>query len=187
MGVIVVTGTPGAGKSTVLQGALQKLGGECRVVNYGDEMLSAAARKKLVKHRDELRKLPPSVQKKIQRLAAGSIAAKAKKGKIVVDTHCLIKTSKGYLPGLPAWVLEKLMPEEIILIEADSEEIAGRRASDATRVRDAEMVEAIEEHQQMNRAAAAAYATLTGAAVRIIKNTNGKLEEAVEAMVAAIR
>lgn len=187
MGVIVVTGTPGAGKTSVLQGALQKLGSEYKVVNYGDEMLSVAIKKKIVKHRDELRKQPPAVQKKIQKQAAQSIAAKAKKAKVIVDTHCLIKTSRGYLPGLPAWVLQKLMPEEIILIEADSNEIAQRRASDATRVRDADPIGEIEEHQQMNRAIACSYAMLTGATVRLIKNNNGKLEEAVEAMVSAMR
>lgn len=182
MKVVVVTGAPGVGKTTVLNGVLEKLKGEFKLVNYGDEMVEVAK-----KNRDELRSQPPGVQKKIQKAAAKRIAGKAKKTPTIVDTHCSIKTSKGYLPGLPLWVLEELHPDMIILIEADSDEILGRRANDETRARDADYAAEIEEHQEMNRSIAMAYAALTGATVKIIKNRNNKLEEAVQEMVNALR
>jgi len=187
MRVIIVAGAPGAGKTTVLNGVLEELAGVFEIINYGDEMLEVAKRNGVVESRDEIRKQPPEVQKKIQRAAAESIAKKAKKTSVIVDTHCLIKTSKGYLAGLPIWVLEKLNPSMIVLIEADPEEISGRRISDITRARDKEYIAEIEEHQQMNRAIAAAYAMITGATVKIVKNNNNKLEKAIEEMRNALR
>jgi len=69
-----------------------------------------------------------------------------------------------------------------VLIEADPEEIFMRRISDKTRSRDMETLKEIDLHQQMNRAAAIAYATLTGATVKIIENHNNRLENAVQEM-----
>lgn len=177
MGVVVVTGTPGVGKSTVLKAALELAPGSFVVVNYGDIMLDAA-RAAGVRNRDELRGLPVEEQRRIQRRAAEEIAGRAGDGSIVVDTHCAVKTPAGYLPGLPAWVLEALKPEKLVLIEAEPWEIADRRMRDRSRVRDADVVAEIEEHQQVNRAMAAAYAALTGAVVKIIKNRDDKLLEA---------
>ncbi len=180
--IVVVTGTPGAGKTTVLNKALEKVK-DYVVVNYGDVMLEVAKSEGLVEHRDEMRKLPLETQRRIQKTAARKIAEMAKEKKIIVDTHCSIKTPKGYLPGLPKWVLEELKPDIIVLIEAYPEEIAGRRASDETRIRDAESVEKIKEHQEMNRAIAMAYAMFTGATVKIVENHDNKLEEAVDDLI----
>jgi len=74
------------------------------------------------------------------------------------------------------------MPDQFILIEADGDEILMRRISDVTRSRDTERLEAINLHQEMNRATAMAYAVYTGATVKIIPNHNQRLEEAVEMM-----
>ncbi len=186
MGVIVVTGTPGAGKSTVLQGALQKTK-DYSLINYGDEMFAYAKKAGIVQHRDELRKQTPETQKKIQKMAARRIARAAKKSRMIVDTHCTIKTSEGYLPGLPVWVCEELRPDKIILVEADPGEIISRRKGDTTRQRDAEEASAIQEQQDMNRAAAISYSILSGAVVKIVKNRDNGLAEAIEAMVKALR
>jgi adenylate kinase len=187
MKVVVVTGTPGAGKTTVLNRAIKRLNKEFEVVNYGDAMFEVAEKKEIVKHRDELRKQPPEIQKEIQRLAAEKIAKKAKERQVIVDTHCSIKTPTGYLPGLPKWVLEELNPDVIVLIEADPEEILGRRIKDTTRVRDVEYVAEIKEHQEINRATAMAYAVFTGATVKIVKNHNNELDKAIEDLVAVLR
>lgn len=69
-----------------------------------------------------------------------------------------------------------------VLVEADPEEIFTRRISDTSRNRDMESLQEIDLHQQMNRAAAMAYATLTGATVKIVKNHNNQLESAVSEM-----
>ncbi len=180
MKVVVVAGIPGSGSTTVLKHALEDL--DYINVNYGDVMLEIARSEGLVEDRDQLRRLSPEKQKRIQKAAAKNIRERSKETNIIVDTHCTIKTPTGFLPGLPQWVLEELQPDMFILVEADPEEIFMRRISDKTRTRDMEMLKEINLHQQMNRAAAMAYATLTGATVKIIENHNSRLENAVQEM-----
>lgn len=180
MKVVVVAGIPGSGSTTVLENTLKEL--DYLNVNYGDVMLEIAVEKGLVENRDQMRTLPPEVQKDIQRAAAKSIRERSLENNIIVDTHCTIKTPAGFLPGLPVWVLEELEPDMFVLVEADAEEIFTRRISDKTRDRDVESLQEIDLHHQMNRAAAMAYATLTGATVKIVKNHNNQLESAVSEM-----
>ena len=184
--IAVVTGMPGVGKTTVLNKALEKLN-TYEIVNFGDEMLKVAIKKNLVRNRDEIRKLDTELQREIQKLAAKSIAEKGKEKNIIVDTHCSIKTPRGYLPGLPIWVLEELKPEVIVIIDTDAEEIASRRAEDETRDRDVEKIEEIREQQNVNIAMAAAYAVLTGATVAFVENRRGEVEKAAEKLAALLR
>ena len=181
MGAIIVTGIPGVGKTTVMDAAASKAG--ARIVVYGTEMFKVAQERGLVKHRDDMRRLDPAVQKDVQMAAAEGMAAM---GDIIVDTHCTIKTAKGYLPGLPAWVLERLKPTTIVLVEADPAEIKGRRDADATRNRDADSLQAIADHQAHNRRFAAAYAVLTGATVHTVYNHDGKVDEAIAQVIPVV-
>lgn len=188
--LIVVTGVPGVGKSTVIAEALEKLrvaGLSYELVNYGDVMLELARRGAGVCDRDEMRKLPANVYRDIQRRAAEQIAQMAKRKLVLLDTHCSIKKPEGYLPGLPRWVLEGIKPESILIIEAPPEEVISRRTKDIARRRDQELIAEVTEHQQLNRAIAMAYAAIVGATVRIIKNRDGRLSEAVGEMVEALR
>ncbi|HJQ93952.1 MAG TPA: adenylate kinase [Candidatus Thermoplasmatota archaeon] len=175
MGAIIVTGIPGVGKTTVMEAAAKAQ--NLRIAVFGSVMFEVAQAEGLAKTRDDMRKLPPDMQKSIQREAAVRIAAM---GKVIVDTHCTVKTPKGYLPGLPAWVLEALKPATIVLVEAGDEEISKRRANDSSRKRDDDSVAAIAEHQEYNRRFAAAYATLTGATVCTVRNADGKVEQAMK-------
>ncbi|HWG90334.1 MAG TPA: adenylate kinase [Candidatus Thermoplasmatota archaeon] len=181
MGAVVITGVPGVGKSTVINLAKQHTGYE--VVVYGDEMIKVAVAQGLAKDRDEMRRLDPVVQRRIQEAAAESIAAR---GDVIVDTHCTIKTPKGYLPGLPEWVARKLKLKQIILVEATPDEIHHRRAEDKTRNRDADSPDLIAEHQAMNRAMAMSVAVLTGATVHIVRNNEGRQDEAKNAVLKAL-
>ncbi len=188
--VVVVTGVPGAGKSTVVQEALKQLkaqGVEYEFINYGDVMLELMREREGVTGRDDMRKVSTGPYREIQREAGRRIARAAKRKSVLVDTHCLIKKPEGYYPGLPRWVLEELNPESIVIIEAIPEEVARRRIKDVARKRDKELLEEVVEHQLLNRATATTYAALTGATVRIIHNRNGKLSEAVKEMVEVLR
>jgi len=175
MGVIVVTGIPGVGKTTVMQKAAE--GMDIQFVTFGTVMIDIAKQLGLVKDRDEMRKLSLDQQKQLQIKTAEKIG---KMKNVIVDTHCTVKTPKGYMPGLPEWVLRKLNPTSIVIVEADPKEIYDRRAKDTSRSRDPDSVEKIAEHQMINRAAAMAYATLTGATVKIVFNHDNKLDEAVK-------
>ncbi|MHA1480751.1 MAG: adenylate kinase [Candidatus Thorarchaeota archaeon] len=183
---VIVTGIPGVGKTTVINTAVDKVkadhGEDVLVLNFGTAMFEVASKAGHVKNRDEMRKMPTSLQRENQRLAGEAIAEKAKTARVIVDTHTLIQTNNGFLIGLPEWVIRAISPKTIVLVEADPEKIALRRTDDATRTRDAQMIDDIEIHQQMGRAAAVAGGTLTGATVRIIKNRQGMVEEAAAAL-----
>ncbi|HEC94944.1 MAG TPA: adenylate kinase, partial [Thermoplasmatales archaeon] len=118
--------------------------------------------------------------KKQKELQIKTAEAVAEMGDVIVDTHCTIKTPQGYMPGLPEWVIKRLNPKTIVVVEADPEEIFNRRARDATRKRDPDTVEEIAEHQQINRAAVMAYAALSGATVKIVFNHDNALDDAVK-------
>jgi adenylate kinase len=175
LGIIVVTGIPGVGKTTVMKKAAE--GMDINFVTFGTIMIEIAQEMKLVKDRDEMRKLTLEQQKKLQIKTAERIA---KMKNVILDTHCTVKTPKGYMPGLPEWVVKKINPTAIVLVEADPEEIYNRRAGDKTRNRDPDTKEQINEHQMMNRAAAMAYAALTGATVKIVFNHDNAIDEAVK-------
>ncbi len=109
----VVTGVPGVGKTSVMEGIAREKG--IRIVNFGTVMLEIAKSKGLVEDRDQIRKLPVEVQRDIQQKAGQKIF---EMGNALIDTHCTIKTPGGYYPGLPEWVLKTLKPNRIVLVEA---------------------------------------------------------------------
>ncbi|MBN2066111.1 MAG: adenylate kinase [Candidatus Thermoplasmatota archaeon] len=175
MGVIVVTGIPGVGKTTVMKKAAE--GMDIQFVTFGTVMIEIAKELGLVKDRDGMRKLTLKQQKDLQIKSAEKVASM---GNVILDTHCTIKTPKGYMPGLPERVIKKLHPTTIVVVEADPQEIYDRRAKDPTRKRDPDDIEQIVEHQQINRAAAMAYAALSGATVKIVFNHDDAIDDAVQ-------
>ena len=175
MGVIVVTGIPGVGKTTVMKKAADGI--DIAFVTMGTVMYEIAKDEGIVQDRDDMRKLSLKNQKDLQIKSAEKVGSM---GNVILDTHCTIKTPKGYMPGLPEWVVKKINPTAIVLVEADPEEIYNRRANDKTRNRDPDTEEQINEHQMMNRAAAMAYAALTGSTVKIVFNHDNKLADAVK-------
>jgi len=207
MTLVVVTGMPGAGSSTVVKEGLKRCGERCgegereraggfTPLNYGDVMFEAAKEEGLVESRDEMRRLPGEKQREIQLLACHKIAELERGGKrkgggksknIIIDTHCTVKTRFGYLPGLPERVLRVLKPDLFVLVEAEPAEISRRRQTDKTRQRDVEAEKSIEEHQFMNRAVSMAYACLTSASVKIIENHQDELERAAEEFSALLK
>jgi adenylate kinase len=181
MALVIVMGLPGAGKSTVLS-AVKKTG--WKLVNWGDMQFSIAQQAGLVSNRDELRKLAPEQQKKVQQEVGKGLSGM--KGNVVLDTHCSISTPKGYLPGLPLSILSKLSVSQLVLITAPISEIMSRRKSDATRIRDSDAESSLREHDDMNRFFLASYAMATGSPARIIINSQGKVEEAQKELLALL-
>ncbi|SVB00993.1 uncharacterized protein METZ01_LOCUS153847 [marine metagenome] len=170
MGIVIVTGVPGVGKSTVMSSA-EEFG--YSIVNFGTTMFEEA-KKEGVSSRDDMRKLPVDVQKRLQRQAGEKIG---QMNNVIVDTHASIRTSSGYLPGLPEWTVKSIMPNIIVLVEALPEEIGNRRSKDTTRLRDSDDIGL---HQRINREYAIAAAFMTGATVSFVHNNDNKIDEAVE-------
>ncbi|MHA2117028.1 MAG: AAA family ATPase, partial [Candidatus Thorarchaeota archaeon] len=117
--VVIVTGIPGVGKTTVINTAVEQIkkkhGEEVLILTIGTEMFNVAVKAGHVKDRDELRKLPTYLQREIQRKAGEVIAEKAKSAKAIVDTHTLIQTKNGYLIGLPEWVVNAIKPKTVVM------------------------------------------------------------------------
>ena len=174
--MIIVMGLPGAGKTTVLNGAVSGL--DLKVLNYGDLMFEIAKRDKVVKDRDEMRNLPLKKQKAIQDEAASKLSEM--QGKVVLDTHCSIHTPTGYMPGLPYEQLRKLKVDYPVFVSAPAKDILGRRQRDTTRKRDVVSIEDIERDISVNISYLCAYSALSGAAASIIMNSDGRLDEAVD-------
>jgi adenylate kinase len=168
--MIIAMGLPGAGKSTVLKGVES----DYELVNFGDLMLEIEKEKFGVKDRDEMRTLPIEKQNEAQRLVYEKLSKMD--GKVILDTHCSINTPKGFFPGVPFDYLKMLKVDAMVLITADVEEVAQRRAEDPTRKRDADDIAL---HDSMNRAYLAAYSAFTGAPAVVIFNRQNRLEEAV--------
>ena len=184
MKLVVLTGIPGSGSTTLLGKALEKV--DYVHLNYGDIMTEIAIEEKIVEDRDSLRKLPAETQKEIQAKAAKRIKERSESENVIVDTHCTINTPAGFLPGLPNWVLEQLQPDLFILIEAYPDEIIYRRLNDDSRERDVQKAKDIQLHQEMNRAASMAYATLTGATVKILSNHDNHIDSSVRKLIDAL-
>lgn len=174
---VIITGVPGVGKTTVVNEALKKLkeqGIEYQSINFGTFMFEVARAENIVQDRDQMRTLDRAVQKTLQQRAGQAIAKLS--GNVLIDTHASVKTPKGYLAGLPEWVLREIMPDIIVLVETDDDQILMRRLTDETRARDKEGSRSIAEHQQFNRSIAAAYAMMTGCTIRMITNADFLLE-----------
>ncbi|MEM3736762.1 MAG: adenylate kinase [Candidatus Bathyarchaeia archaeon] len=185
---IIIVGIPGVGKTTVIE-EFRRLaeddGLKCRVMNFGSVMLEIA--KDIIKDRDEIRKASMDIQHQLQRKAAETIAQEGSDGIIIVDTHVLIETNSGYLPGIPYHVLQGLKPDMIALVEASPEEILFRRSNDKTRRRDSLSAEEVKEHLQLSRAMVSTCATLAGIPFGILVNKTGCQREAAAQLLEMVK
>jgi adenylate kinase len=185
---VIITGVPGVGKTTVINEALKNLkteGVEYQSINFGSFMFEVAKKDNIVRDRDQMRTLDRAVQKRLQQRAAQAIAQVS--GNVLIDTHASVKTPKGYLAGLPEWVLREIMPDIIVLVETDNDQILMRRLTDETRSRDKEGSRSIAEHQEFNRSIAAAYAMMTGCTIRMITNADFLLDRSVSELTDILR
>ena len=111
MSVVIVTGVPGVGKSTVMAAA-EEYG--YKIVNFGTTMFEEA-QKEGVNDRDDMRKLAIEDQQRLQKQAGEKIS---QMGDVVVDTHASILTPSGYMPGLPEWTARALFVYERLIFSS---------------------------------------------------------------------
>ncbi len=174
--IAVVVGVPGVGKSTVVEEARKHV--DIPVYNYGDFFVKAAKELYGIEDRDEIRKKLTADQYKALHERASDMVKEVAREPIILDTHALIALETGYMPGFPKFVLEKLPISLFIVVEADPEEIRGRRERDRGRRRGSGPEADVETHQMLNRVAVVSYAIEKGSSVFIVKNEEGKAEEA---------
>jgi adenylate kinase len=192
--LVVMTGVPGVGKSTVVKKAFEKakkngVKVDYEFVNFGDVMLETAESAGLVAHRDEMRQLPVEKQHEIQKKSAAQIRRMADEGNVILDTHASIETPRGFIPGMPEWVLRELKPDVIVVLESRPQDVNKFRKKDIGddfRRREVDNLESIERHQSVNRSIAVAYSVLTGTPIKIIWKPEGTLPQAAQELLGVL-
>jgi len=179
--VVIVVGVSGVGKTTVLK-ELEKFARSknvnISVINVGTMMLEVAKSKNIANDRDKIRSLSIETQKELRKVSYATIAKIINTSELVViDTHYLVKTSKGYLIGLPKEFLDLLCPSSFVILEAPPEEIVERRRMDKDRVREEASLEEIELEQSITRYSVFTLAALYNANVLRIINNRGEQRE----------
>lgn len=188
--LVLITGTPGVGKTSVLNKLVKEAEKEkiaLKIVNFGTTMNTLLESSGKNIHRDELRKQNFGKQKTVQLEAAKLISKMKNDYVLVVDTHMFIRTSVGAFPGLPEYVIKELDPSMLVLIEANPEDITKRREKDQSRKRDTQTFQDINFDLEWGRKTAAACAIMTGAPVSIIKNEEGSPDKAVKQILDMIK
>lgn len=187
--VVIVTGVPGVGKTTVLNFLAEKARAKSlkvEIVNFGSFMLDYAVKQGIIEDRDKIRTLPLRKQLDLQAKAAKAIIEYAterlgSEGYLLIDTHALVRTVAGYWPGLPKHVIDELLPDMIAVIEAPPEIVAARQERDKTRYRaDFGGVRGVTRLMEYARAASFASAVFYASTVAIVENPEGRAEEAAE-------
>lgn len=184
---VVVVGIPGVGKTTLINKIVELIKNNdksVKVTNYGTIMFEVA-KENGINDRDELRKLPISEQKELQKNAAEKLS-KTESDVVIIDTHAFIRTPEGFNPGLPYHVLQIIQPSHFILVTAKTEEIYNRRMKDETRNRDKVSIETIKKELDIQSAMMSACSVLSGSPLKPVLNSEGKLEEAANQIIRAI-
>jgi adenylate kinase len=184
---IIIVGIPGVGKTTVVSRVVELLKEKKVKVSvsiFGTVMFDEA-KKKGVQNRDDLRKLSVKEQRELQSMAARTIASIAD-DVVIVDTHAFISTQEGFYPGLPHNVLEILNPDSFIMITARPEEIYNRRMTDTTRTRDIVSIDTIKKELDVTSAMLSTCSILCGSPIKMVLNTEGKVDEAAKGILSAM-
>lgn len=184
---VVVVGIPGVGKTTLINKIVELIkdhNKSVKVTNFGTIMFEVA-KENGVNNRDELRKLPLSEQKKLQKNAAEKLS-KIDDDVVIIDTHAFIRTPEGFNPGLPYHVLQIIEPSNFISVYAKTEEIYNRRMKDETRTRDKVSIATIKKELDIQSAMMSACSVLSGSPLKHVMNSEGKLDEAADQIIKAI-
>lgn len=184
---VVVVGIPGVGKTTVVSKVVEKLNAlnkSVSVHSFGTVMFEEA-KKNGLKDRDDLRKLTVEEQKNLQKKAAEKIA-EHQENIVIIDTHAFISTKEGYYPGLPHYVIQILKPTHFIAVSAKPAEIYNRRTNDDTRDRDIISIGSIKEELDVQDAMLSSCSVLSGSPMKVVLNTEGKVEVAADSIINAI-
>ena len=182
--IVVVTGSPEAGKTTIL-GKLDRK--SYNVINIGDLMAEIARKESLASTKDELRKLSGrrELYSRLREMAFS--AATRRRGKTVIDTHASVEHMGRYVPGLPLQALRLLKGlSGFIYIDAETKEILERRLYDKSRDRGQETAARIETQRLVNLASLSFCASYLNIPLHIINNRQGELRSSVKDLEAAL-
>lgn len=186
MNLILVLGAQGAGKTTVVKRAIEKVKRDYQIINFGSVLQEVIGGSDRDKFRRET-----SIGKfwNIQEATAKEIKEGAGKEDVVVTSHGVLYKKAGWYPGFPKNVLEILKPKMIVVIEAKPKNIVKRREKGGTegRTRDKTPKEVVKEEQESTKMISFACSMYSGATVKIIENKEGKIDKAASELAEALR
>ncbi len=177
--IVLIFGTPGAGKSSILNGLEQITHGMASKVNIGDEMLKIAQKEFGVEDRDSMRKLAnyADISQRWRREILEKVIRQ--EGLVLIDTHASVKSESMLSPGLSFddLALLKGSTKAIVYVDASTAEIIARRQRDTTRKREQEPPEEIDLHRSINISMCSLFSAYLNIPLYVINNREGKLEE----------
>ena len=176
--LILVTGTAGAGKSTILSKISELYGEKIKVLNLGTEMLEIAKEKFNMTDRDQLRVIDDKTTIAIRNGIMQKIIDS--KEDAIIDTHASVKQGRRYRPGFSIDELQKIRISAIIYIDATSNEILERSLNDHTRKRAYDTITEIDEWRSVNISIISTFAVYLNIPIYIIYNQDGGLDTAVQ-------
>jgi adenylate kinase len=180
--IAIVTGTPGAGKTSILL----KAGAGYKVVSIGTQMSEIAKKAGLVNNRDEMRSMRVRQIEDLRLKACEGI--NMMKGNIIIDTHASIKNKERYVPGFSVEELDSLSGlKAFVYVDSKAHEIIIRRARDLTRHREIETVEELDQQREINISLISAYAAHKNVPIYMIRNPERNLESAINQMKYALK
>ena len=161
--VVVVTGVPGVGKTSICRRICEELG--YNYVNYGDLMLEIARSRDLASTDHEMFNLPMEIQHGIWKTAALKIKDL---NDVIIDLHGVDQSEIGYIISLP---VEIIYPDIIVVIEASEDKILFRRHEDP-KERITDTIGSLKEHKWFLRTAMAICSVIFGCNMALLKNDN---------------
>jgi adenylate kinase len=172
--IVIVTGTPGAGKSSIVR-TLDK-SPVYRVRNLGEIMLGLAIKKGYCKDRDKIRYLSNAKQNELGLAAARQLAKE--KGTVVLDTHASVEQHGRVVTGLPGNFLDALKDVRgLVYVDSETDLIVKRRKRDKARSREVESKRTIETQRIINLSTLSYCAAYLNIPIYIIDNKEGRLKE----------
>ncbi|MEN6291522.1 MAG: adenylate kinase [Methanobacterium sp.] len=161
--VVVVTGVPGVGKTTLCRRVSEDLG--YNYVNYGDLMLDIAKSEDLASTDYEMFSLDIDTQQKIWKGAALKIKDM---NRVLVDLHGVDQSPIGYILSLP---IEIISPDILVVIESSKDNILQRRHKD-TKERIIDTINSLNEHMNILRTSMAVCSAILGCNLIVLENDN---------------
>ncbi len=175
--IIIVMGTPGAGKTSILN----TLTDTYKVISMGTEVLKLASKMGITDRDDLTERLDPNALKKIRESVLRHINKEP--GSIIIDTHATLKKGTMYLPGFSVTELKALRGlKALVYIDAAADEILIRRLKDKTRDRDVESMEEINQHRDFNISLIAGLIATLNIPFYIIENHQATLDLTIAQM-----